>query len=99
MSVGPNELIKQGATPVTSVDDILQVLGGEASESVARAVPQLTGQETPVWEALGADPRHVDELARSLGEGAGEISAILAMLELKGLARQVGSMLYTRASE
>jgi predicted Rossmann fold nucleotide-binding protein DprA/Smf involved in DNA uptake len=39
----------------------------------------------------------VDELARSLGEPAGSISAVLAMLELKGLARQVGAMLYTRS--
>jgi predicted Rossmann fold nucleotide-binding protein DprA/Smf involved in DNA uptake len=49
-----------------------------------------------VWQALGGEPRHVDELARTLSAGAGEISAALTMLELHGLARQVGSMLYTR---
>jgi hypothetical protein len=32
-----------------------------------------------------------------LGAGPGEVSATLAMLELSGLARQVGAMLYTRA--
>jgi DNA processing protein len=50
-----------------------------------------------VWDALGSEPRHVDELARTLELGAGPVSATLTMLELKGLARQVGSMLYTRA--
>jgi predicted Rossmann fold nucleotide-binding protein DprA/Smf involved in DNA uptake len=39
----------------------------------------------------------VDELARALGRGAGDVSATLVMLELKGLARQVGAMVYTRA--
>ncbi|HEY3063206.1 MAG TPA: DNA-processing protein DprA [Chloroflexota bacterium] len=97
MSVGPNDLLKQGAIPVTGVADILNTLGEAGRDSVARGVPQLADQESSVWEALGRDPRHVDELARSLGERAGEISAILAMLELKGLARHVGSMLYTRA--
>jgi DNA processing protein len=96
MSVGPNELLKQGAQPVTGVEDILQLLNGGADLSVARAMPNLDDQETCVWDALGAEPRHVDELARALELAAGEISATLAMLELKGLARQVGAMLYTR---
>jgi predicted Rossmann fold nucleotide-binding protein DprA/Smf involved in DNA uptake len=41
------------------------------------------------------EPRHIDELACSLGAASGTVSAVLAMLELKGLARQVGAMLYT----
>jgi DNA processing protein len=49
-----------------------------------------------VWDALGGEPRHVDELARALGRGAGELSATLVVLELKGLARQVGAMTYAR---
>jgi DNA processing protein len=97
LSVGPNELLKQGAIPVTGVDDILAVLGGGGGQIVARSMPQLAANESVVWEALGGDARHIDDLARSLGESAAEISATLAMLELKGLARQVGSMLYTRA--
>ena len=64
---------------------------------MARHVPTLGFEETTVWQVLGGDPRHVDELARTLGLGPGEVSAALAMLELKGLVRQVGAMLYTRA--
>jgi DNA processing protein len=103
VSTGPNELLKQGATPVTSAQDILDALRTLQSEGaaplaqVARDVPEVEGQERIVWQALGSEPRHVDELARSLGIGAGEISGCLAMLELGGLARQVGPMLYTRA--
>jgi DNA processing protein len=102
MSAGPNELLKQGATPVTSTDDILSALSSlttesPLSEAVARHVPQLGREEASVWHALGGQPQHVDELARLLGTGPGEVSATLAMLELRGLARQVGAMLYTRA--
>jgi DNA processing protein len=101
MSWGPNELLKQGAVPVTSARDILNVLNPDAFVTglpvMARAVLELDPQESSVWEALEQDPRHVDELARALGRAAGEISATLALLELKGMARQVGSMLYTRA--
>jgi DNA processing protein len=97
MSVGPNELLKQGATPVTSAEDLLAALGaGGGQPSLARGVPMLGAEESTVFDALGGDPRHVDELARELGLGAGEISATLAVLELKGLARQVGGMVYAR---
>jgi len=101
MSVGPNELLKQGATPVTTVDDILNILStyhaSAGTEPVGRQVPRLGLEETTVLQALGGDPRHVDELARTLDLGPGQVSAALAMLELKGLVRQVGAMLYTRA--
>jgi DNA processing protein len=101
MSAGTNNLLKQGATPVTAAADVLEVLGplaGHAAQQpTARHVPKLGTDEALVWEALGAEPRHVDELARTLDLRPGETSATLAMLELKGLARQVGSMLYTRA--
>jgi DNA processing protein len=101
MSAGANELIKQGAIPVTSASDILNCLNADApatpSTVVARGMPKLGAQESCVWEALDVDPRHVDEVARALGQAAGDVSATLAMLELKGMARQVGSMLYTRA--
>jgi DNA processing protein len=99
MSAGANELLKQGATPVTSAEDILNTFSTlhPALNTEVRAVPELSLEETTVWQALGGEPRHVDELARTLSMGAGEVSATLAMLELRGLARQVGAMLYTRA--
>jgi DNA processing protein len=101
VSTGSNGLLKQGATPVTSAEDILNSLSTQlpalSAQPLARHVPELGHQETTVWHALDAQPRHADDLARVLDLGPGEVVAALAMLELKGLARQVGSMLYTRA--
>lgn len=100
---GTNHLLKQGATPVTSADDILEVLNAttetplRAPTGLARHVPELDDTQSTVWRALGPEPRHVDALAHDLTMRTGELSATLALLELKGLARQVGSMLYTRA--
>jgi DNA processing protein len=109
LSAGTNDLLKQGATPVTGVEDILNAvnqLGVHDTRSIepplARDVPcldrlALAPQEKAVWDALDGDPHHVDGLARLLGCGAGDVSASLAILELRGLARQVGTMVYTRA--
>jgi DNA processing protein len=100
MSLGTNELLKQGATPVTSAQDVLDALGPRDAEAestaLARHVPDLGPEETTLWHALGDEPRHIDELARRLSVGPGGVSATLALLELRGLARQVGPMLYTR---
>jgi DNA processing protein len=99
-SVGPNELLKQGATPVTSAEDVLRLLNTEYSlpqpAGVAHELPPLRPHETAVLQALGDEPRHIDELTRAAGLRAAETSAALTSLELTGLARQVGPMLYTR---
>lgn len=99
-SAGPNALLKQGATPVTCTDDILEALDAmseQQPQAVARHVPEPGSIENTVWGALSLEPRHVDELEHTIPElERGVVPAILAMLELKGLARQAGPMLYTR---
>jgi DNA processing protein len=95
-STGTNLLLKQGATPVTCAEDILEILGATQSSPLARHVPELGSDEAVVWQALTPEPCHLDQLARGLEMPAAELSATLTVLELKGLVRQVGSMLYTR---
>lgn len=98
-SAGSNALLKQGAVPVTCTRDILDVLEvdpGLGGQPPAQQLPIMTVPESAVWEALGDQPAHVDELARGLRLRTNEVSATLVMLEMKGLARQVGSMVYTR---
>jgi len=99
LSAGPNGLLRQGATPVTGVQDILEALGLTPTQAppVARPLPLLDADELTVYEALGGAPRHVDELSRTLGRGAADVSATLAVLELRGLARPVAPMAYVRA--
>jgi DNA processing protein len=97
-SAGANALLKQGATPVTCVDDILLALGMSAEDDgVAHGMPDLAPSEATVWQVLDNQPRHVNELVLRLPMPVGTVSAALAMLELKGFARQAGPMLYTRA--
>ena len=42
---------------------------------------------------------HVDDITRTLGESASAVSSVLVMLELKGIARQVGSMQFIADKE
>ena len=50
--------------------------------------------ERPIAKQLDASPKHIDAMAQSAGLPAHRVSAILTMLELKGLARHVGGGRY-----
>ena len=64
-----------------------------------RAAPPQSDQERAVMGALTRDPRHVDEVVRDSGIGAAAVSGTLALLELKGLVRDLGGMQYVRVRE
>ena len=48
---------------------------------------------------LGSEPLHVDEIRNQAGLPIEKISATLAMMELKGMVRQVGGMNYVAMRE
>ena len=101
-SRGPFELLRDGATPVGSVEHILEALNLTmigAQMDFGRVAPPATPEEQALMFALTRDPRHVDEVVRNTGLAAAQVSATLALLELKGLVRDVGGMQYVRVRE
>jgi DNA processing protein len=100
-SGGTNRLIANGARPMLAVEDILEALNLDAlarGEAAERALPE-DPTERQVWDALSSDPIHVDDLGARCGLSPSSVMSCLAMLELKGRARQVGGMNYVRARE
>ena len=98
-SRGPNSLIQEGAKLVRNVEDILEELNLsmvpqqlELKEPVA-----ATDTEVTLMRYLTHEPLHVDEVCHRSGLPIATVSSILAMLELKGLARQIGPMSYIKA--
>jgi DNA processing protein len=97
MSDGPNALLKKGAKCVTCAQDILDELQiGMVSEHV-EAVRSLPADPTErmLLEYLQESSQHIDELTNLSGLPASTVSAVLTMMELKGLIRNLGGMQYS----
>ena len=88
---GVNALLRAGATPVTSTEDVLDTLGLSVPGDVrASALPDATpivpgGAAGRAWRALRADPSTPDALAIRLGLDGAELARVLVALELDGL--------------
>lgn len=97
-SAGPNALLKEGAKPVTEAEDILVELNlarREAQAETRRALPE-NDDERAVLRLLGDGPTHINDLAHASGLPMAAAGALLTMLELKGLVRQLGAGQYVR---
>src|ERR687885_616336 len=100
-SEGTHRLIRDGATIVTRAEDVLEALNLQNAveqQAVAAAVPE-TPEEAALLRLVEAEPRHIDAITRDSALSLPEVSATLAMLELKGLVKQVGGMQYVLARE
>lgn len=82
LSAGTNDLLRQGATPLLAVGDVLEALGAEPPR---RSQARLSEPATAVLALLAETARESDELVRAVGRPSGEISAALVELELAGL--------------
>lgn len=100
-SKGTNKLIQQGALPLLSINDLMQALDltrmGE--HKAARKVIPADETEALVMNVLSSQPLHVDEIRNQTELPIEKVSATLALMELKGMVRQVGGMNYVAVRE
>lgn len=100
-SKGTNKLIQNGALPLLSVNDLMQALDltrvGE--HKAARKIMPGDPTEAQLLSVIGSEPLHVDEIRNQSGLPIEKVSAALALMELKGMVRQVGGMQYVAVRE
>ena len=86
-SEGPNMLIRLGATPVRSSEDILEALGfkiDETPQNLELKYADCSPEELLVVKCLD-EPREKDELIRQMKMSVSKASTIISIMEIKGL--------------
>ena len=100
-SKGTNRLIQEGARILLDPQEILEVLDltRVTEQSAARAVLPENATEAELFGVLSHEPLHVDEIRSQTHLSIEEVTSTLALMELKGMVRQVGGMRYTAVRE
>ncbi len=88
-SKGTNRLIRQGATPITSVDDLLDALDlkKDDTNNQQKLFADLSSEELRVIDIL-REPMPRDDLIRTLGISTQEANTLITIMEIKKLVKE-----------
>ncbi|MDE6200461.1 MAG: DNA-processing protein DprA [Clostridiales bacterium] len=93
-SQGTNKLIKNGAIPVTTADDIFDYYSVKNKKSQPKTVA-LDFAEQSVMDALGSGEKSFDALVEACGMTVPELNTALSALLIYGLIHEKSKNLYT----
>jgi DNA processing protein len=100
-SQGTNRLIQDGARPLLKPQELLAALELTlvTEHRAARVILPADAIEAQLFSILSREPLHVDEIRARTDIPIEKVTATLALMELKGMVRQVGGMNYVAVRE
>jgi DNA processing protein len=95
-SKGTNNLIQEGAKLVRNCSDIFEELNLSvvAEQLEMKEIVPASDVESQLLSHLSSEGTYIDEICHRSGLPISAVSGIITMLELKGLAKQVGNATY-----
>ena len=101
MSKGTNLLIKQGAHPLLEPQDILDLLSLSllSKQKLIRKILPGDPREAQIYQVVGDEPLHVDEISTLTKMPIEQITSTLALMELKGMVRKTFGMKYVAVQD
>lgn len=94
-SEGPHHLIKNGAIPITSPDDLIEALNLEKQTEENFTKNDLSEEEQKIVSLLEQEPLTRNEIVEILDLSTTECSVLLTKLELRGVVKESFGKLHT----
>ncbi len=95
LSAGCNQLIRQGATPITRVEDVLEIITPAILETQTRMPLGDNTAQVAILTLLQSGMRDGEEIQRVSGLDSATFSSELTMLEINGTIRALGMNQWT----
>ncbi len=101
-SIGTNALIKQGAKIVSGIADILEEFPNVSlctTEKSSAPIPDTAAfspEEQKILSLLSHEPIHIDRIISTASFDAAKTNALLAILEINGIVKNIGGMNYIK---
>ncbi|MCL1936624.1 MAG: DNA-processing protein DprA [Defluviitaleaceae bacterium] len=99
LSYGTNNLIKQGAYPITDPSEVLEILGikeTKVPEKIQKTqtkkvidINLLASDEKLIYDCINFEPITIDYICNKLSKNLEQINYNLVILELKGLIKRL----------
>ncbi|MFQ6606238.1 MAG: DNA-processing protein DprA [Fidelibacterota bacterium] len=100
-SVGCLRLIRNGAIPLENASQVLEHIQHKMFKPPRPQQQQLrldlTRTERKLWDVLGSEPKHIDEIVTESQMGVTQVLATLLGMELKGAVIQLSGKQFVRA--
>ena len=111
-SIGVNNLIKKGANLVTSVNDIIEVIGQvknkvkiekiqleDKKDDLIKTEKELSKQEFKIYKLLKNNSQNVDEISNTSKLSISEVNVILSKLEIEDYILKLSNNKYVIKNE
>jgi len=97
LSVGCNNLLKQGATPITEVQDVLEIIAPQLTNRSKQTKLPIgdTPAENKIIELLSSGLRDGEEIQQQSGLTVSDFATAITMLEINGIAKPLGANQWT----
>jgi len=101
-SAGTNNLIRQGAKAVCSIEDVLEEISGsrEKKQAVAQGpdprMESLSAEEKKICAILGSEKKHIDNIAFESNIDTVRLNSLLTIMEMKGVVKQAAGKNFLR---
>lgn len=98
LSAGCNRLIKQGAHPITCIDDILEIIAPELLAAQITMPLGSTPLESKIIKLIQSGVRDGEELQIRTNANISEFSQTITLMEISGTIRALGGNKWTLTS-